>query len=212
MSQKLAIIGAGGHARVLADAAMLMRRWESLVFIDDAPTQSEVLGYPVIGGTDMLSDGLDSAEYDIALGVGDNETRGHLFALAQQAGFGLPVIAHPSAVVSRFARLGAGSVVFAQGVVNAGARLGRGVIVNTAASVDHDCLIGDFSHISPGARLAGNTRVGDYGWVGIGGVTRQGSHIGIRSIIGAGAVVIEDIPDNVTAVGVPARYLHADSA
>ena len=208
MNKKLAIIGAGGHAKVVLETALLMQHWESIVFIDDNhKDKTEFMGFPLLGTSNLLGKTVTPQEYDIALGIGDNSTRAQQFTKTEQLGFSFPVIVHPTAFVSRFASIGAGSVLFAQTAVNAGAVIGKAAIINTSASVDHDCILDDFVHISPGANLAGNTRVGTHSWMGIGCCTRQGSSIGKDCIIGAGSAVIKDIPDGTTAVGIPAKIL-----
>lgn len=206
MNKKLAIIGAGGHAKVVLDAALLMKKWEEILFLDDFHQgRSEFMGFKLAGGCGLLEQALPPSEYDVALGIGSNHARAKYFETAEKAGFAMPCIVHPSAVVSRFADLGRATVVFANAVINAGAKIGNGVIINTASSVDHDCILGDFVHISPGAHLAGNTHIGAYSWMGIGSVTRQGAKIGTASMVGAGAAVIQDIASGVTAVGIPAK-------
>lgn len=206
MNKKLAIIGAGGHAKVLLDAALLMNRWTSAVFLDDFHNgRTEFMGFPLLGGCGLLGSQIMPEEYDVALGLGANTVRAQRFAEAERLGFRLPCIIHPTAVVSRFAEIGAGTVLFAHSAVNAGAAVGKGVIVNTSATIDHDCQLADFVHISPGAHLAGNTRVGAFSWLGIGSCTRQGTEIGAGCTVGAGSAVVKDIPDGTTAVGVPAK-------
>lgn len=206
MNKKLAIIGAGGHAKVVLDAALLMKQWEEIVFLDDFHNgRSEFMGFRLAGACALLGQALQPDVYDVALGIGSNNARAKYFETADKAGFTMPCIVHPSAVVSRFATLGRASVVFANAVINAGAKIGNGVIINTSASVDHDCILDDFVHISPGAHLAGNTHVGACSWMGIGSVSRQGAKIGTASMVGAGAAVIQDIASGVVAVGIPAK-------
>ncbi len=209
---KLAIIGSGGHAKVVLDAA-LECGWQEIVLLDDSPSAPKDLqSFPVIGSTALLGGTLLPQEYAVFVAIGSNGVRARLSAQAEAAGFTLPVLLHPRATVSRFADLSQaqGSVFLPGSIVCAGARIGRGCITNTAASIDHDCQLGDFVHISPGAHLAGNTTVGDLAWIGIGACTRQGSRIGRNSTIGAGAAVIADIPADSTALGVPARVIPKD--
>jgi sugar O-acyltransferase (sialic acid O-acetyltransferase NeuD family) len=121
------------------------------------------------------------------------------------AGYELPVVIHPIAWVSPSAQLGSGSVVFAQVAIQAQAVIGTGAILNTGCSVDHDAQLGNGVHICPGARLAGEVQVRDRSWIGIGSSVIQQIRIGADVTVGAGAVVVRDLPDGVTAVGVPAR-------
>lgn len=117
------------------------------------------MGFPLLGTSNLLGKTVTPQEYDIALGIGDNSARAQQFTEIEQLGFSFPVIVHPTAFVSRFASIGAGSVLFAQTAVNAGTVIGKAAIINTSASVDHDCILDDFVHISPGANLAGNNGV-----------------------------------------------------
>ena len=92
-------------------------------------------------------------------------------------------------------------------VVNARAHIGLGVILNTAAIVEHDGVIGPFSHVTPGAILGGHARVGAGSLIGTAAVVLPGVMIGDHVTLGAGAVATRDLPDRVTAVGVPAKVL-----
>ncbi|MCP1659957.1 acetyltransferase [Neisseria perflava] len=205
---KLAIIGAGGHGKVVAETAALMGCWQEIVFLDDrAGTLREVVGFPVVAGWDALGDTVLADEYDIAVAIGNNAAREHITDQVAALGFALPAIIHPSAIISRSAKIGAGCMILAAAVIQADVYIGRGCIVNTAAAVDHDCLLEDFSHICPGVRLAGNTLVGQLSWVGIGACTRQNLRIGREVVVGAGSVVVRDIADGVKVAGVPAKPL-----
>lgn len=204
MTNLLAIIGASGHGKVIADAAVA-RDGCGVVFFDDAwPGRIGAGPWLVEGRTTDLLGSLDRFD-SVIIGIGDNRTRLTKLAEITSAGATVGMILHPNSVVSPYAQIGAGSVVFAGAVINVDAQLGRGVIINTGATVDHDCVLGDGVHISPGANLAGNVTVGEASWVGIGAAVKQGVAIGKNVMVAAGAVVIRDVPDGVTVMGVPAR-------
>lgn len=203
----LLILGAGGHAKVLAEAALACGLASHLAFLDDRPIGS-VLGWPVLGPLALVrAASLQQQWPQAVVAIGDAATRLSWLDQLQGLGFALPVIAHPRAQISPSARIGAGSVLFAQAVVQAESTLGRGVILNTACSVDHDCRLDDGVHICPGARLGGEVAVGPRSWIGIGASVVQRIRIGGQVTVGAGAAVVSDLPDGVTAVGVPARVL-----
>ena len=203
---KLAVVGAGGHGKVVAAAALAAGCWREIVFLDDGMAAgSTVIGLPVVGGVGMVQEGIRPQDYDIAVAVGDNGRRAQLAGRLKELGFVMPDIVHPNAVLAPYVSLGGGCVVCAGAVVQPGSVLGEGCIVNTAATVDHDCMLGAFVHISPGAHLAGGTHIGAQSWIGIGAVTRQQTRIGSGVVVGAGAVVVKDIADGITAVGNPAR-------
>ena len=200
------VIGAGGHAKVAIDTARAAGLGEPAGVLDDDPARldTSVLGVPVRGSVDpetVTRLGVERA----MIAVGQNRIRAALAARLDGLVEWVTVV-HPGAVVSPAAQLGEGTVIFAGAVVQADAALGRHVIVNTGASVDHDCAIGDFVHIAPGARLAGNVYVDMGVLLGIGSCVIPARRIGARAVVGAGAVVIDDIPPDVTAIGVPARY------
>jgi len=202
--RRLAILGASGHGRVIADAA-LAAGWEAVAFYDDAwPGVSASGPWQVVGRTADLR--RDAAQLDGAVvGIGDNVTRLVKLRELLAGGALLVSVVHPDAVVSARAEVGQGSVLLAGAVLNPFARLGRGCIVNSGASVDHDCHLADGVHVSPGAHLGGGVRVGEASWIGIGASVIQGVSIGAGATVGAGAAVVDDVADGATVVGVPAR-------
>jgi sugar O-acyltransferase (sialic acid O-acetyltransferase NeuD family) len=201
----LLIVGAGGHARVLIDIAEKQGRYRVAGLIDEQAhlAGTSLMGYPVLGGSDLLHREDVPAHAIVAIGAPEARAawQEHLEAL----GFQMAVLVHPSAQVARDVGLGAGTVLMAGSAVNPGSRLGRGVILNTGASVDHDCQVGDFVHVAPGARLAGGVRVGARAHLGIGCCVIQNVSIGAGAVVGAGAAVVRPVPAGVTVVGVPAR-------
>ena len=92
-------------------------------------------------------------------------------------------------------------------IINCGSKIGKGCIVNTGATIDHDCVIEDYVHISPGAHLAGMVNVGETSWVCTGAVVSNNVKIIGETVIGAGAVVVKEIREAGTYVGVPARII-----
>lgn len=204
----LLIIGAGGHGKVVADVALEAGRWSEIVFLDDAWPEKKKNGrWDIHGKVDQLTEWKAHCA-DAVVAIGNNHLRIDLQSKLIVAGFEVATIVHPSAQVSRFARLGTGCVVFANAVVNVDAEVGDAAIINTAATIDHDCRLGKGVHIAPGANLGGGVTVGDFSWVGIGAVVRHYIAIGADVTVGAGAVVVSNIEDGVTAVGSPARPIN----
>lgn len=198
--ERLVIIGASGHGKVVADIAELVG-YENIVFLDDNPSIVECHGHPVIGPRSMLS----KVSGDIFVAIGNATIRARFMEAQLERTF--PVLIHPQAVVARDVMIGDGSVVMAGAVINPGASVGRGCIVNTCASVDHDCFVGDFVHVSVGARLCGTVNVGRSTWVGAGATVSNNIDIVAGCTIGAGTVVLRDIVEEGTYVGVPARKI-----
>lgn len=203
--KKLAIIGASGHGKVVADLAEQLGY--TVFFFDDAwPQLNKNSRWSVVGNTAaFLREPQGYAGAIIA--IGNNTTRKKIALMLAEKNVQMPTLVHPNATVSGYAHIGAGTVVFARTVVNADVRVGQGVILNTGCTVDHDCQIGDYAHVSPGANLAGEVTIGELAWVGIGACVRQQASIGAGAIVGAGAVVVKNVPAGAVVVGSPAKPL-----
>lgn len=199
----LAILGASGHGKVLADIAELTG-WENIVFFDDAWPQKTNNGvWEIVGNTQSLLENL-SVYNGVIVAIGNNKIRQLKLQQLKSAGANLITLIHPSATISRYTQIGVGSVVVAGAVINPDCIIGSGAIINTCSSVGHDCILGEAVHICPGARLAGGTEVSDRAWVGVGSSVRQLIKIGADAIIGAGSAVVKDVPASTTVMGVPA--------
>lgn len=204
--KKLAVLGASGHGKVIADSAM-EAGWAEVVFYDDRwPNLQSVGDWPVVGDWNRLLEEVSSAD-GVIVGIGDCRVRAERHASLVATGARIAQIVHPRAWVSSRAVLGPGSMVMAGGIVNIGAVLGAACIVNTGATVDHDCTLGDAVHVAPGANLSGQVTVGQSTWIGVGACIRQGIRIGSGVVVGAGAVVVADVADGLTVAGSPARTL-----
>jgi acetyltransferase EpsM len=203
----VAICGAGGHGKVVADVLPRHVPEKRIAgFFDDRVELHgiTVAGLRVLGS---IRDSLQTASpalLDLFLAIGDNRSRERLAQEAMLAGFSFVSAIHPSAQIGAGVEIGSGTVVMPNAVINADARVGAHVIVNTGASIDHDCVVEDFSHLSPGVHLAGNVTVRRGAHIGIGACVIPGVCIGEWAVIGAGATVIRDVPACSTVVGTPA--------
>ena len=160
MSQRLIIVGAGGHAKVVAETAQLAG-YSIVGFVDHNPDLQGhcLLGLPVLGDERALARD-EYSDCFVVIAIGDNRDRENAARRLAKQGPQYATIVHPSAVLSSSAKLGIGSVVFAGAVVNSSATIGEHCILNTQACVEHDCVIDSFVHVSPGACLAGGCRIG----------------------------------------------------
>lgn len=205
--KRLAILGASGHGKVVADAAEA-GGWQSVVFFDDAWPELQSNGpWPVQGTTVQLLEQLNSFD-GVVVGIGNNAIRANKQQQLSLVGAKLVSVVHPAAVVSNHAFVELGTVVFANSVVNACARVGAGCIVNTGAVVEHDCVLGNFVHVSPNAVLAGGVSVGALAWVGACASVRQLLKVGHSAVIGMGAVVTKDVSADSVIVGNPAGSIN----
>lgn len=205
--KRLAILGASGHGKVLAEIAELSG-WCEIDFFDDSWPEKKALGpWEITGTTDCLLQSV--TDFDgVIVAIGNNQIRSEKQTNLENAGFRLATLIHPAAVISKFSVIGDGSVVMANAVINPFAAIGKGCIINTASTVDHDCVLADCVHVSPGANLAGAVTVGIGSWIGIGASVKQLVEIGNNVVVGAGAAVTKNIEHNLTVAGVPAVAIH----
>ncbi|WP_342539706.1 acetyltransferase [Sporosarcina sp. FSL K6-1540] len=203
MKEKLLIIGASGHGKVVADIALKMNKWQSISFLDDDESIKSSMEIEVVGRS------IDAFRHiqdcDIFVGVGNNETREKVQEKLEADGASIPILIHPTAVIAEQVEIASGTVVMAGVVINCCTEIGKGCIINTSATIDHDNNIEGYVHVSPGAHLAGTVKVGQGSWLGIGSLISNNVNITSRCIVGAGAVVIGDIVEPGTYLGVPAR-------
>lgn len=197
MPNKLIIIGAGGHGKVVADIAV-KNGFEDIVFLNDDETVKECAGFPVVG---KICEAVEM-DGDKIVAIGNASIREKI-----SSGIKTVTLIHPDAVISRRVEIGEGTVVMAGSVINSDVKIGKGCIINTGASVDHDCVIGDYVHVSVGAHVAGTCIIGEKTWIGAGVVVSNHINICNDCMVGAGAVVIKDIKIAGTYVGVPARKI-----
>ena len=195
---KLIIIGASGHGKVVADVAVRCG-YSRIEFMDDDEMIKKCGPWPVVGKCDEAL----GIEGDIFVAIGNADTRKRF--MEQLSDKHLVTLIHPDAVIADGVLIGAGTVVMAGTVINPDTVIGKGCIVNTCSSVDHDCQVNDYVHVSVGAHLSGTVRVGEGTWIGAGATVGNNVNICSACTIGAGSVVIKDIAEPGTYFGVPAR-------
>lgn len=180
MSETLLILGAGGHGKSVAEAALLGGQWSNAIFLDDAwPAVTEALGCEVVGKVIDINSVASRCQGAIAA-VGNNAVRERWIGLIEQAEIELVSVVHPKAWVSPCATVGAGTAVMAGAVVGTVSEVGKGVIINANATVDHDVVMEELSHIGVGVQLAGGARVGARAWL------QAGSSCGYHVVVEAG--------------------------
>ena len=204
MSNKIIIVGAGGHGKVVADIAK-RNGYTEIAFLDDNDSITMCGCYPIIGKCD---EAVRFNDYDFIVAIGNGAIRHDFQKWLISIGGRIVSLIHPTAVVADGVKIGNGTVVMAGAVINPDAKIGHGCIINTCASVDHDCIIEDFVHVSVGSHIAGTVKIGKRTWIGAGATVNNNLEITSDCVIGSGAVVICDIAESGTYVGVPARQIH----
>ena len=198
---RLVIIGAGGHGKVLADNA-LKNGYTDICFVDDQ-AEGKCMEFPIVGtSADIPS--MNDGKTDFVIGIGNNSVRKKI---AQTYDANWVSLIHPSAQIAVNVSVGKGTVVMAGAVINACATVGAHCIINTRAVIEHDNVIEDYVHISPNAALGGTVHIGEQTHIGIGATVINNIEICGNCIIGAGAVIVRNIEEAGTYVGVPARKI-----
>ena len=206
---KVIIIGAGGQAQVVAGILDQDPRVNIDGFIDvDNKRKGQLIrGKLILGSHNLLPKLRNKGVKHAIIAIGDNLIRKQRFLEVKKAGFTLINAIDPTAHISKPINLGEG-VVIAPGVnISFNVKIGNNCIINTASVIEHNVTIGDHSHIGPNVAIAGATRIGKEAFIGIGASVINFLKIGNRVVIGAGSVVLNNIPDDATAVGIPAKII-----
>lgn len=206
--EKIILIGAGGHAKTVADTIERLGIYEIAGFVDVKPVGTHIYRtYSVIASDNDLHSlwarGIKNAFVCIGY-VGNSEIRNNLYRKLKAIGYNLPVIIDTTAVVASDACIGDGTYVGRCAVINADAAVGKMCIINTGAVVEHECIVADYAHISVGTVLCGQVTVGEMTFIGANATIIQGLKIGSKCIVGAGSVVLKDINNFEAAAGCPA--------
>ncbi|MCR6636430.1 acetyltransferase [Devosia sp.] len=208
---RVAVVGASGHGRVVADI-LEMSSFDTMVgYFDDGRSVGDQIGeHLVLGRIEDIREVSGRVRIDrIVVGIGDNATRAKVAEAILKAWptAKFTTAIHPSASVARSAKVLDGTVVMAGAVIGAGSTVGHHCIVNTNASLDHDSELADFASMAPMATTGGNVRIGRYSAISIGAVVKHSVRVGQDTVVGANSTVLADIGDGVIAYGTPARTI-----
>lgn len=214
--KKIAVFGAGGFG---LEVAMLIEqinevrpKWDLIGFFDDGVEEGKIInGYPVLGGVQKLNQW--NSELSLVLAIGISGTKKAVFENIKNESISYPILMHPNVIVgsSEYVSIGEGSIICAGTIITTNISIGRHVILNLACTVGHETEIGDYSSFMPTCNISGEVTIGEATFWGTGSKVINRKKIGNNVIIGAGAVVTTDIPDDVTAVGIPAKVLKSKS-
>jgi len=194
MNKNIAIIGAGGHGKVVGEIALL-NQYKVINFFDDKVNDIKKFPFTIFGSLDYLKDHLkDYDAYFVA--IGENRIRSNIIEWLKKQKMNIVSLTHPRSTISQFSSLEIGTCVMANAVINPGTLIKEGAIINTSASVDHDCIIEDFAHISPNCSLSGSVRVGKFSHLGTGTSVHPGIHIGNNVKTAVGSKVFKNILDD----------------
>lgn len=210
-AKDLYIIGAGGFGR---EVAWLVRRintkhsiWNVKGFIDDNPALLGQIqdGYRVIGNCEDLIR-LSTPNTYCVCAIGGAITRKRIIEKIDGK-VKIATVIDPSAIISESVSIGEGTIICAGTIITVDDKIGNHVIINLDCTIGHDDVIDDFVTLYPSVNVSGNCKLGMCVEMGTGSQIIQGLRVGTGTIVGAGACVVKDLPENVTAVGCPAKVI-----
>lgn len=198
------VIGAGGHAKVIAD--IILKSGDNLLgFLDDFKEKDTVIleDYKVLDKAENAPNYNEENTYFI-IGIGDNQTRKNF---TEKFNLKYYTAIHPTAVIGSDVQIGEGSCVMPNACINPGSVIGRACIINSAALIEHDNVLGDFVHVSPSATTCGDVKIGELTHVGARATIRNRVTIAPEVVVGMGATVVGDILEKGTYIGTPAKKM-----
>ena len=200
---QMVIIGAGGHAVSVAET-VVAAGYELVAFVSNDSHGQEILGRPVL---EQIPENHIAGGGFLAIAIGDNSVRERVWLelRASVDADRLPALIHPSASISQFAVIGAGTVVLQGAIVASAANVGVGCLLNSGSITEHECQVGDFASLGPNTTLGGRVTIGQRSAISIGATVKHGVVIGDDTVVGAQSYVYSDLDAEIVAFGIPAR-------
>ena len=205
----LVIIGVGGFGR---EVAWLVERinkidlkWNIIGFVDDnEELHGKIInGYLVLGGCEWLNENKNDVYAICSIGSSDIRKK----IIQKLNGIKFATIIDPNVIISDRVIIGEGSIICAGSIITVDVKIGSHVIINLDCTIGHDVVLENFVTLYPSVNISGNTTLEERVEMGTGSQTIQGRNIGVGTIVGAGAVVVKDLPEGCTAVGIPAHVI-----
>lgn len=216
MLKPIAIFGAGGFglevAMLIEQINAVKPQWDIIGFFDDADDlPSDINGYPLLGDSQGLNNW--EAPVSVSLGLGKPRLRHAVRQRLTSNSIAFPTLVHPSVIMgaSAYLTVGKGCIFCAGTIITTNVKIGDQVVLNLACTIGHETKIGNYSTFMPSCNISGEVEIGNKNFWGTGAKVINRTKVGNSVTVGAGAVVIEDLPDNVTAVGVPAKIISETS-
>lgn len=212
MKQKhgIILIGGGGHCKSVIDVIETENKY-NIIGILDTPDKlgKKILDYEIIGNDyDIPKFAKQGKLFCITVGHIKSPTlRIKLFNIVKEAGGILPVIISANAQVSKYSKIGEGTVIMHHAIVNADSEIGENCIINNKSLIEHDCKIGSNCHISTNATVNGGVFVANNCFIGSCTVVKEYINITSNTIIGSGAVVTKNITESGVYLGSPAKKI-----
>lgn len=211
--KNIAIYGAGGFGRevqsLIDHINNVSNEWNFIGYFDDNPKKhgERVNGYEVLGGISILNE--IKTELYVVFAIAEPKIKKRIIERVCNANIKYPILKHPTVIIGNYLynEIGEGTILCANVVSTVNIKIGKHVILNLSCTVGHDTIIGDYCSFMPTVNISGEVVIEDEVYVGTGAKIINKLRIGKKTIIGSGSVVVRDLPENCTAVGVPAKVI-----
>ena len=209
--KKISIFGAGGLGREVKEMIEQIntesQTWDFIGFWDDDDSLNKTINdSPLLGGINELNNYSDGELY-LVCAVGDPNIKEKIISEIDNSVIKFPILIHPSAFIGnkKYVNIGEGTIITAGVIITVNIEIGKHVILNLSCTVGHDTKIGDNCSFMPSVNISGEVNIEKNVYVGTGAKIINQLKIGKNTTVGAGAVVAGSLPENCTAVGVPAK-------
>lgn len=189
--KKIIIVGAGGHAKVIADAIDKSKYIIVGYIGKSSEIGNKILDIPVIGDDAALQELFNVGVKNAVVGIGHMGNyliRERIFNNLDSLGFELDNVIHTSTCIAKSVKLGKGNVILGGAIINADTVIGNNCIINTGAIIEHDCSIDDNVHIASGSVVYGDSKIHTNALIDTGAIITQGKVIEPNAIIFPGTV------------------------
>lgn len=212
----IVIIGAGNFGREVAQLIKEINKdkktWNLLGYIDDTiEKQNTVINNDVVLGDFSWFEKTSTDKLWAVCAIGNPKDKYNLIQKASAYNINFANLIHPGVAINKFIEFGSGCIICSGSFISVNTKIGSHVSINPGCGIGHDTVIGDYSSLYWNVTLSGNVCIQEGCEIGSKAVIIQKRSVGKWSIIGAGAVVIKDIPESCTAVGVPAKPIKFSS-
>ncbi|MFA6908613.1 MAG: NeuD/PglB/VioB family sugar acetyltransferase [Patescibacteria group bacterium] len=198
MLKKIIIVGAGENGQVIVN--ILKKKYAVSGFLDDSKHGGKIIGK--ISAYTRLIKG-----HSFFVNIGNNAVRKRIYLKLKASGAKFVNAIHPLSFVENTAKIGENVFIGAFTYVNVNSQIGDNVFINNGCIIEHDNLISSHAHVAPGVVTGGKVVIGTQSFIGLGSRINDHVSIGNQVTIGSGSVVIKNISNSVTAVGIPARII-----
>jgi len=203
----LGIYGSGGLGREVLELSKIINknnRWDDIVFIDDNKNKSDCNGVKCYTFEEFI-DNFKPADSQIIIALGEPAVREVLYKKIIASSYQLATLIHPNVVIPKDTKIGKGVVVNLGNYISCNVIIEDNTFLQQYVVIGHDSILQKHTVVSAFVAIAGHCSVGKSTYIGMHVPVREGISIGDNVIVGMGSCVVRDIPNDVVALGNPAR-------